>query len=145
MHASLVPAYTPCASPNRQHGPPLAFASCNPPVQASDELTVGSADSNGKPSRSVSWIKLKTVPGTPPNPPDDADVQLEAAITDVYNQGALSDYTGELRAQLSLRITDKLNTPHPGGPGAGTVSDFSSASRPPARPPQIPTKALPAP
>ena len=42
VHASLVPAYEPCASPNRQHGPPLAFASCNPPAQTSDELTVGS-------------------------------------------------------------------------------------------------------
>ena len=28
---SLVPAYAPCAAPNRTHGPPLAFPSCNPP------------------------------------------------------------------------------------------------------------------
>ena len=54
VHASLVPAYHTVRSPNRQHGPPLAFASCTPPAQTSDELTVGSADSNGKPTRSVS-------------------------------------------------------------------------------------------
>jgi hypothetical protein len=73
----------------------------------------------------VSAIKLKTLPGAPPNPPDEADVKLEANITDVYTQGALAEYSGELRAQTTLRITDKLNTPHPGGPGAGTVSDIS--------------------
>ena len=27
MQMSLVPAYTPCAAPNRTHGPPLAFPS----------------------------------------------------------------------------------------------------------------------
>src|SRR6185503_194505 len=36
----LVPAYNTCVSPNRQHGPPLAFASCNPPTQSSTALTV---------------------------------------------------------------------------------------------------------
>jgi hypothetical protein len=70
-------------------------------------------------------MRFKTLPGSPPNPPDEADVRLEASITDVYTQGALADYTGELRAETSLRITDKLNTPHPGGPGAATVTDIS--------------------
>ena len=28
---ALVPAYEPCATPNRTHGPPLAHPSCNPP------------------------------------------------------------------------------------------------------------------
>ena len=35
MRLSLVPAYSQCAAPNRTHGPPLAFASCNPPAQTS--------------------------------------------------------------------------------------------------------------
>ena len=39
----------------------------------------------------------------------------------------LSDYTGELQAKLGLRITDKLNTPYPGGPGPGTVADTTFA------------------
>ena len=34
MRASLVPAYEPCISPNRTHGPPLGFGSCSPPAQA---------------------------------------------------------------------------------------------------------------
>src|SRR4029453_7214247 len=36
---SLVPAYAPCTSPNRTHGPPLAFPSCNPPGRLSPNLT----------------------------------------------------------------------------------------------------------
>jgi hypothetical protein len=61
----------------------------------------------------------------PSTPADEADVRLEASITDVYTQGTLEEYSGELRAQTSLRITDKSNTPHPGGPGAATVADFA--------------------
>ena len=60
---------------------------------------------------------------------------LTVEVIDVYTQGTLADYAGELTRQTSLRITDKLNTPHPGGPGAATVSDIPSASRSPARRP----------
>jgi TolB protein len=120
----LVPAYDACASPNRQHGPPLAFASCNPPTQSSTALTVGSADSNGKPTKSVSSVRFDTVVGSPSIPGDQADVNITAQVIDVYTQGTLLDYAGELTASTPLRITDKLNTPHPGGPGAGTVSDI---------------------
>jgi hypothetical protein len=52
-----------------------------------------------------------------------ADVRLEVSITDVRRKSDLSDYTGQLRADAALRITDRLNTPNPGGPGPGTVSD----------------------
>ena len=31
---ALVPAYAPCTTPNRVHGPPLASGSCNPPALA---------------------------------------------------------------------------------------------------------------
>ena len=31
---------------------------------------------------------------------------------------------GELRASVTLRITDKDNTPHPGGPGAATTTEI---------------------
>ena len=52
---SLVPAYTPCTAPNRTHGPPLDSDSCNPPAQASDELTLGTPDANGKPVRATGF------------------------------------------------------------------------------------------
>ena len=50
--ASLVPAYQECSSPNRTHGPPLEHPACNPPVQTSSQLTVGSPDAN---SRGANW------------------------------------------------------------------------------------------
>ena len=54
-------------------------------------------------------------------------MRLEAVVTDVRNAGTLTDYTGSLSAEVGLRVTDKDNTPHPGGPGAATVSDASFA------------------
>jgi hypothetical protein len=120
----LVPAYDACASPNRVHGSPLAFASCNPPTQSSNTLTIGSADSNGKPTKSVSSVRFDTLVGIPSTTTDEADVKITAQVIDVYTQAGLNDYAGELTAKTTLRITDKLNNPHPGGPGAGTVSDI---------------------
>ena len=120
----LVPAYNTCTSANRVHGYPLAFASCNPPTQSSTALTVGSADSNGKPTKSVSSVRFDTIVGIPSTTTDEADVKITAQVIDVYTQAGLNDYAGELTAKTTLRITDKLNTPHPGGPGAGTVSDI---------------------
>ena len=40
---------------------------------------------------------------------DQADVEISASITDVRNQGSLTDYTGELRYVIGLRITDRFN------------------------------------
>jgi hypothetical protein len=44
-----------------------------------------------------------------PDNGDQADIQLTTSITDVRNKSDLTDYTGELRAVLSLRITDRHN------------------------------------
>jgi hypothetical protein len=123
LQVYLVPAYQQCLSPTRTHGPPLAFPSCNPPAQESGQLTVGTADANGRAAKSIASIRFDTVIGQPGPPADEADVQITATISDVYAQAGLADYTGGLQATVPLRITDKLNTPHPGGPGAGTVSD----------------------
>jgi TolB protein len=113
IEATLVPAYTECTTPNRIHGPPLAYDSCSPPAQASDELTLGTPDANGKPVKGSGLVRYGVLSG---------DVRIVVELDDVYD-GALSDYGGELRLRTALRITDKLNTPHPGGPGAATVSD----------------------
>ena len=48
---------------------------------------------------------------------------ITAALQDVFNKD-LSDYTGALRARLPLQITDRDNSPSPGGPGAATVEQF---------------------
>jgi hypothetical protein len=49
LRVALVPAYEPCTSPDRQHGPPLAFGSCAQSQQSSQDLTVGTPDANGQP------------------------------------------------------------------------------------------------
>ena len=124
IQVSLVPAYAECTAATHEHGPPLAFGSCNPPAQTSGHLTVGTADSNLKPTKSASSAGYNVIAGNPATPADEADVQISVFVNDVYEQGALTDYPGELRASASLRITDKLNQPFPGGPQAGTMIDI---------------------
>jgi hypothetical protein len=124
---SLVPAYQPCSSPNRTHGPPLGFGSCNPPSQEPGQLTVGTPDSNGKGAKSLGHLRVTTLTGNPATPADEADVRVLGNITDVRMRSGLSDYTGDLEARFTIQITDKNNTPHPGGPGAATVEPFTQS------------------
>jgi uncharacterized protein len=108
----LVPAFEHCVSgADLTHSAPLAVPSCSNPTPTSDYLTVGTPDSNGNSARSVGKLSLKVVGESPinPNNGDQGDVQLNLSITDVRKQSDLSDYTGELRALLGLRITDRYN------------------------------------
>jgi hypothetical protein len=123
LYVSLVPAYAACTAPNVAHGAPLAFPACAPPSQSSAELTLGTPDANGQPVRSNAVAIMRAKAGNGATPADEADVRLQVSVTDVRAAGDLSDYTGALEARPVLRITDRLNTPHPGGPGPGTVVD----------------------
>ena len=104
--ASLVPAFAPCASPNRQHAPPFGFASCSPPVQTSPLLTIGTPDANGQAAGSnnsfVSFKVLGAAGGA-----EDSDVQVTASLTDVRNTSDLTDYAGELQVIADLNISDR--------------------------------------
>jgi hypothetical protein len=123
VNLTLVPAYEECTSDNATHSAPLAVPSCNPPTQSSDYLTVGTPDANGKAAASSGKITLKQTGESPIDPDngDQADVEITGSITDVRNKADLTDYTGELRAVLGLRITDRYNGSPPDGPG--TASD----------------------
>jgi hypothetical protein len=123
VFASLVPAFTPCASPNRTHAAPLSFGSCNPPAQTSPRLTVGTPDANGAAAASNGSVALHVVGEVPINTGNgnQADITVAISVTDVRVSSDLSDYPGELRAQTGVRITDQDN----GTPGPGTVSDTS--------------------
>ena len=99
--APLVPAYAECASPNRVHGPPLEFASCNPPSERSGFLTVGTPDANSSPASMSGRMRFDTVVGDPGTPADEADVQIKFSVTDVRDRTTLADYTGELQAPPS--------------------------------------------
>ena len=122
VQTPLVPAYLPCTSPNRMHGPPLEQPSCSPPSQTSANVTVGTNDANGNPANSVGRFRYAVRVGNPATPEDDADVALEFKLSDVRDKSTLLDYTGELQPRATVRMTDRRN-----GPAAnetGTVEDL---------------------
>jgi len=121
FRASLVPAYQPCTEPNRTHGPSLAFGSCNPPQPASSHLTVGVGDGHPALARSEGSLRMFVIIGQP-GPPDDSDVGIRFRLTHVMHASDLSEYSGELRTQLTVRRTDR-DPPAPGAPHS-TSMDF---------------------
>ena len=67
----LVPAYAQCTAPNRTHGPPLAFPSCNPPAPGSSLLTIGVGDGSpafARGSGGCAWTCSWARPGRPTTP-----------------------------------------------------------------------------
>ena len=95
----LVPAYAQCTAPNRTHGPPLAFPSCNPPAPGSSRLTIGVGDGSPAFARGSGFVRMDVIVGAP-GPPDDSDVNIRVNLTNVMRASDLSEYTGELRAEL---------------------------------------------
>jgi hypothetical protein len=132
IRVPFVPAYKACATPNRTHGAPLAFPSCNPPEQVSPNLTIGSPDANGATANAIGFAKVEVVAGVP-GPPDDSDVKLSGQATDIRCKPGVAacgsansqdgpDYTGELQSNAIIRVTDHYN-----GPGlneAATMQDL---------------------
>jgi hypothetical protein len=106
IQVPLVPSAQPCSSPNRMHGPPLAFGSCAPVVSASPDLTVGVGGGDPAPAKSVGLVRMD-VQGIPGGS-DDSDVRLGLDLTNVMNDSDLTDYTGELRASVQVRLTDRV-------------------------------------
>jgi hypothetical protein len=133
LRVSTVVAYKACTTgANRTHGTPLAAPSCNPPVQASSFLTVGTGD-----AWSVGFVRLDVKTTSP------EDVNIVASITDVRCKGATAvagfcgtansdnasvpDYSGQLNGTAQIRITDHYNGLDPGGAGGAdpaTVADL---------------------
>ena len=110
IRESLIPAHVQCVAPNRTHNGPLAFPSCNPPVNVSPNLTTGTFDNNGLPSNMTAGVKLQMILSPP-------DMLLQASINDQYckptftatctNTGeSLSDFVGGLNVDIQFRLTD---------------------------------------
>jgi hypothetical protein len=118
LTAYLVPAYAPCTAANRTHGPPLDSPSCSPPSPISDHLSVG------MPAKSVGSFRAKVITGDESTTADEADVRLTFSLTDVRTKDDLLDYTGELEARATVRITDRDNN---GGATPATVMDLGYA------------------
>jgi hypothetical protein len=135
MRMSLVPAYAACAAPNRTHGPPLAFASCNPPAQTSAQATVGTPDAFGGGANATGYLRLWAVPCY--SNCLDADIGIVLALSDVRcvptgarcgtaNASGPADYSGEMRFSFTFRLTDHWNATAPGGgTDPATVQDFA--------------------
>jgi hypothetical protein len=111
MRVSLVPAYNQCTSPNRTHGAPVSFGSCNPPVQSSSWLTMGSPDANGAPANGSGSVNMIAVAGDSSTLADEADLKLVMNATDVRNKSDLTDYTGQLKVTIPIRIIDRDSGP----------------------------------
>jgi hypothetical protein len=122
VRASLVPAYKACSAANRTHGAPLAFASCNPPVQESTYLTVGSPDANATPVNMSGSVTATVVAGNAATTADEADIRFVTSITDVRRRSNLADYTGQLSVNPTLRITDRYNGPSEVGTGQDVLN-----------------------
>jgi hypothetical protein len=138
VRVAFAVAYKQCptGTGNRQHGPPLAVLSCNPPVQASNFLTVGTPDAwTGTTAKSNGFALIK-VKSTSPE-----DVILTGSSTDIRcravgvsagcgsantDNASLPDYAGELEATAQIRITDHFNGPvgGTGGTDPATLNDL---------------------
>ena len=137
----MVPAYTTCTAPNRTHAAPLAYDSCNPPVQTSPNLTVGTPDANGAGANASGFIKVSVTNGPGTN---DADVLITANATDVRCKAGVAtcnptpntadgpDYAGAVLGSSSLNITDHNNAAGcpPQGTGCGPYTDAATGSQP---------------
>ena len=138
IRMSLVPAYATCAAPNRQHGPPLAFASCNPPAQTSAQATVGTPDAFGGAANSTSQLRLREWQSSLEG--RRGDLPIDIALNDVRcvptggrcgtaNASGPADYSGETRFSFTFRLTDHWNATAPGGgTDPATVQDFTTES-----------------
>jgi uncharacterized protein DUF11/WD40 repeat protein len=124
--ASLVPAYKQCGAGEAglQHGSPLSYPSCGSPTLTSGYLTTGTPDANARGANFAGSIRYTAVGETVIDPTngDQSDVLLDASLTDVRNKSDLSDYTGGLRVDSTLRITDRDQGA--GGFTSATVQDI---------------------
>jgi hypothetical protein len=68
-------------------------------------------------------VRLDVVTGAPGGV-DDSDVRITFVLTNVMNKPSLSDYTGELRASMAVRLTDN-SVPVSGAKDSSTVQDFT--------------------
>jgi hypothetical protein len=121
LNVALVPSFQPCAAPDRQHGPPLAFPSCSAPDSTSSYLTVGTPDVNGFPAQSTAHFKWKVYPGVPGPPADNVHV-FDLSISDVRCRAAGpgcaapgADYAGSVELRIASQISDHNNNVAPGG------------------------------
>ena len=118
---SLVPAYQHCTAPNRTHGPPLAFGSCDPPQPAS-VISDGRHAGRERPARRLDRIAARGGDRRQPGPTDEADVRLTLLAHGRAPAADLADYTGE-RVAPSSWCAAPTRRASPSTPRPGTMVD----------------------
>ena len=58
-------------------------------------------------ARALGRVRAHEGPAGAPGPPDDSDVTIRLSLTNVMRAADLSEYTGELRGELTVRRTDR--------------------------------------
>ncbi len=99
LRTPLVPAFEECTAPNRTHGPPLAFGSCNPPAATGRSATVGTT--------SIGHVRLSVVP----LPDSTWEARVTASLSDVKRLADGADAPGALDLTLIPQVTDDANSP----------------------------------
>jgi hypothetical protein len=72
---------------------------------------MGSPDANGAPANASDSLTLIAVPGDAATTADEADLKLKLTAIDVRNKSDLTDYTGQLKVTIPLRIVDRDSGP----------------------------------
>ncbi len=103
LRVPLVPVYAQCTNANSEHVAPLSSPSCTPPAPLSSLLTTSST------GKGQGHVRFDVQPGDPLTGTDEADVAIQASISDVRNTSDGSDYAGKLILNATLRITDRAS------------------------------------
>ncbi len=136
--APLTVAYDECTAPNEVHNPVhLAAGTCSPPTRSSHLLTVGDPIVNGSPAAFRGQLKLAVSTGASTTDikfvPDPTAVtgsgiqdvrcgDLTGSACTSTNDTGPPDYTGILKAEVTMRITD-----HDSGPSGGPYTNTGTA------------------
>lgn len=103
LRVPLVPVYAQCTDPNSEHVAPLSSPSCTPPAPLSSLLTTSTT------GKGQGYARFDVEPGDPLTDADEADLAIQAGVTDVRNTSDGSDYAGKLILNATLRITDQAS------------------------------------
>ncbi len=115
----LVHAFKQCTSPNVTHISPLNQPSCTPAALDSSEVTTGVV------GRASGNARLDVVPGNVSTIDDEADVRINASVSDVRKKIDGTDYTGQLIFSTGIRITDRANGSSQGLSGVAGDTELS--------------------
>jgi hypothetical protein len=122
LHVSLVPVFRQCGTlsnpTDSEHSPPLAVRSCDSPVTAAVAHMGAQASA---------YARIVSLPGDPQTATDEADVTIDANLTDVRT-GSITgaDYNPSPTADLTLATRWRLsdNASGPDQSVAATTTDF---------------------